>query len=153
MAKKCPLCGVDNKPTARFCGTCGSSLPKEPEPDDDRPRSLPARLAIGCVALFCECFPGLFSPLVVAMSLLLVVVGVALIVMAGALFAMGGMFAAFMVGALGVMAYWTACVWVIAGYLCMPSEGLADIQGVQWWAFFLVGFGPFLAALALMGST
>ena len=152
MANKCPLCHVDNKPSAKFCGTCGTSLPGEPAAGGEEEYSLLKRLGYGTVALFCECFPGLFSPMVLVMSIAVAIVGLAIMGMAGWIFALGAMITAFMIGAFGVIAYWTACTWIVCGYMCLPSEGLSDMRGVQWYAFFLLGFGPLVGILAYMAQ-
>ena len=44
---KCPNCGMDNKPSANFCGRCGARLPSEApaearKPENEAPAARPA---------------------------------------------------------------------------------------------------------------
>lgn len=149
MAKKCPLCKAENKPTAKFCSICGTSLPEEVQAwEEEQEYSLPVRVGIGFLQWFLESFPGLFSPGTLVMCILACAVGLTVTGLGAFLFTLGAVLSGMMTAALGVICYWSACTWLICGYVCLPSEGLADFRTGQWWAFALVGFGPFVAALA-----
>ncbi len=54
------------------------------------------------------------------------------VLMLGAIFS-GGAIAAF-----GLIVYWTAWAWVFYGYVCFPSEALADFNSTQWLLMILV---------------
>ena len=140
MAKKCPLCKERNKSDAEFCRACGTSLP-------DLDRSLPARGALVAVQWFCESYPGFFHPKVLIWSIIVGLVGIMGVCLGKEL----GAFFTLLVGGSGLVVYWTACVWMVTGHFCWPSEGMADFMTHQWWAFAVIFAVLWPLGLAIAG--
>jgi hypothetical protein len=57
-------------------------------------------------------------------------------------FGMGAVLSSFSIGAAGIVLYWTVICWILSGYLCMPVEGLADFNSLQWMLFALATLVP-----------
>jgi hypothetical protein len=154
MAERhCRACGAKVDRRDRFCRECGAGVGA---PTLERRRSAKRREeptgAMAYLIGFLNIFPGLIHPAVVVMSIVATVVGAAVCYLAVVLFMFGGWIAAFAIGGAGVVCYWTAIVWMQCGYLCAPTEGLADFDSLQWTIFVVLGFAPLAAFFALTGG-
>jgi hypothetical protein len=145
---KCPVCGSRNKEGRSFCAVCAAAL--EAGPEEPAQKGV-GQAALGVLQWFLGVFPGLASPAVLLLGIPAAVVGWAVIGVGLWMFTFGAIFAAFAAGAVGVIIYWSAVTWLLCGYVCTPSEGMTEFRSNHWWAFTLLGFGPFLAIWFLMG--
>jgi hypothetical protein len=102
---------------------------------------------------FLELFPGLVRPSVLVMSILMVPIAGFVSWLGFFLLTLGGLIAGFMIAGFGLVIYWTALSWIIYGYICLPSEALAEFEGAQWTVFLLLGFAPIVGGFLLMGMS
>jgi len=52
----------------------------------------------------------------------------------------------------GMVIYWSAVAWLIYGYVCLPSEALAEFDSRQWSVMLLLGLAPVALGLYWMGT-
>jgi len=150
--RRCPLCGTKNGRRAQVCASCGTTLVLSSEAPELAEGAGFSDAVMGPVVWFSEVFPGLVSPKVIILSLLLIIIGAAIVQLAMFVFSVGGVLTAFAIGAAGVITYWTGITWILCGYTCLPSDGMTDFRGKQWWAFLVLGFGPFLYVFLRIGG-
>lgn len=131
MVVRCKECGCLATDDERRCPRCGKRL----DSGGAGFLSLIVR-GMGGVA------PGLLRPGVLVWSFLLFVLSMAAFVLAILCFGMGAVLSSFSIGAAGIVLYWTVICWILSGYLCMPVEGLADFNSLQWMLFALATLVP-----------
>ncbi len=152
--KRCAACGGPVSPGQRFCTACGSRLGvpgvpqarREPIVEEEE-LSRPLRALIW----FLELFPGFVSAVVIVMSILATAAGVGIVLMGLFVLAMGAAIAGFMIAGFGLLCYWSAVVWMMSGYLCLPQDGLAEFDGAKWTVFGVLAMLPIALVYGLMG--
>ncbi len=151
----CPDCGMGVMPDSGYCIRCGRELPPPPaRPElEEREREREKRaLAIW----FFDIFPGLLSPLVIAVSAACFLASVfsaetAVLMLSrisgwiDLLFFGSGGLAAILAG---IALYAAGLLFLFYGAVCNPLEALYNIRGRQWPVFLsLVLAGPALYGL------
>jgi hypothetical protein len=102
---------------------------------------------------FLDLFPGLIRPLVLIMSLLMLPVAVVVCWLGFFILTLGAIFAGFATAGFGLIIYWSALAWIIYGYICLPSEALAEFDSRKWTAFLLLALAPVGLGLFLIGTS
>lgn len=156
----CKSCGTPYDASARICVRCGIDLRTgkplrtsigAPVPDaddeDDGPVTYTAwekfQMAVGAFV------PGLFRPMLLIVSLLVVCVA-----MVGGWFCLvllgfGTLFPAVAVGAVALIVYAQAVAWILIGRFELLHDALAEFDGRAWTLFAIIVWGPFFVVLAL----
>ncbi len=155
---KCRSCSAEVPGGSKFCAHCGARLvpngvPDRPvivreEPDDDEDLEPGALVRAGI--WFLDFFPGLMQPGLVLLSLIAVAAGGYLIQLGIGILMLGAPFAGVAIGAFGVVCYGTAWCWVLYGYICLPSEAMAEFDGKKWLVLSLAIAGPVAGVWALV---
>ncbi len=149
-ANVCGKCGSPNMSTSKFCARCGNPLAAGRPARQEEGERGPSSLAAGLL-WFLDLCPGLVRPQIIILFVLALPLAVGLgwlgvfVLMMGAIFS-GGAIAAF-----GLIVYWTAWAWVFYGYVCFPSEALADFNSRQWLMMILVTVLPVAVAAIALG--
>jgi hypothetical protein len=146
---RCPRCYAECDPGEPSCPSCGGYLgarrrepppPPGPEPAEEERFGIPRP-----VWWFMTMFPGLFHPVVLILSLVAMVIAGALAWLALFLVIFGAMFAALMIGASGIICYWTGIAWLMHGELASPVEALSEFDSTRWLVFVLLATAPVVA--------
>lgn len=138
--RSCPKCGRLWPSDANFCGECRTRLGAPAEASGQKAEDEREK---GVVLLWVmDLFPGVFSPTTLLMSLAGLGVSIFIGFFAVLVFSMGAMLTAFPIGAAGVIMYWTALSWLLIGYVCLPTEAMAEFQGKHWTVFMLMTVVP-----------
>ncbi|MGD2173982.1 MAG: zinc ribbon domain-containing protein [Candidatus Brocadiaceae bacterium] len=141
-ALNCPKCGASGKPGENFCRRCGAPLEREEEGP-----GIPAPLY-----WFLNLFPGLVRPSVLVMSILAMGIAVPVGWLGMFLFLLGAVFSGVAVLGFALLMYGTGWVWLLYGYICLPSEALAEFDGTRWTVFMLLVLAPICVLFALAGA-
>ncbi len=139
----CPKCGAECAESYRFCGRCGKPLKGAIVEEERGPGLLDA------LFWFLNILPGLMRPSVIIVSLLVMALSVPVGYLGVILFLMGGVIAAVMVLGFALMMWGTGWLWLLYGYLCLPSEALADLEGYKWTIWILLVLAPITLLFAL----
>ena len=153
----CPACGEAIAAGAALCVRCGldlrtgtavhTSVGAEEEPEEDEaPPSLPLRV----LTFVGEWLPGLLRPHVVALSIVVGLIGLGVLAFGLALLALGALITCFMAGAIGVIIYAQAAVWLLDGELTWLVEALTNLDGPRWALFFALLVLPFVSVFLLV---
>lgn len=87
-----------------------------------------------------EIFPGVLSPVVLILSIIVLAISALVMWLGLSIFALGGLITCFWIGGAGVLLFWTALSWIMYGHLANPVEALAEFEGKHWTVFtFLTG--------------
>ena len=147
MSNSCPHCGTVYPPDTVICVKCGidlrtgDELQTEAEPEPRPSAIMTVLLFLGNLA------PGVVRPMLLITSLLVAVIGLGIMVLGMHIFAMGAVFAAVAILASGLVVYAQAVAWVLFGNFAMLPECLAELDGNQWFVFFIIVLAPIAAFL------
>lgn len=131
MVVRCKECGCLGTDDERRCPRCGKRL-----------SGGDAGFLFWIVRSVAGIAPGLLRPGVLVWSFLLFVLSMAAFALAMLCVGMGAVLSSFSIGAAGMVLYWTVVCWILSGYICMPVEGLADFNSLQWTLFALATLVP-----------
>jgi hypothetical protein len=153
----CPQCGAEHPTGAATCASCGGRLgaPKldrllaDASRGGDEPEAVEPRGALGALLRLLNLVPGLAQPKVLILTLLALPVAGAVTWLGFFIAALGGPIAGVMIGGFGLVIYWTAVSWVVYGWICLPSEALAEFNSAQWTVFAVLALAPIAVGLAL----
>jgi len=148
--RACPGCGAALVADAIICHRCGMNLrtgqesmqdegAREADADEEEEPSLPIRF----IVFIGEWVPGLFRLKPLIGAIILAPIGFAIMGMAAFFAAIGVIFAAFSIGAMGVLAYGQALAMIISGETSLLNDSLADFRSNQWLLFIVLLFAPF----------
>ena len=154
----CPSCRAACEPDAVVCVRCGTDLKSGRRMDirvyvnrgasADDTGEAPYGWFVTALA---EYVPGLFRPLVFALSLALCVLALALAgVTLFLFFGMGVVFEALITGAVGLMAYGTGLAWMLTGELGLLTSCLMEFDGKRWMIFAVLILAPVLLIFTAM---
>ena len=163
----CPRCGGVYPDPVRICIACGIDLstgqaistriaapgeldgaPAEGEGAPPLPPPPPSSFAWRFLLLLGDCLPGLFRPAILAAFVLMIALAGFMLYIATWMFFLQTWIAMFMIGGLGVMAYWQGVVWLLSGYFTLLQNGMVEFRKNQWSLFLLIAFAPLAALFA-----
>lgn len=136
---RCPQCGNKCEDTHRFCGRCGASLVPEEEGFG----------LLGPLLWFLNIFPGLARPLVLIVSVLAIALSTVVAGVGVWVTLLGAVISGVFILGFALLMWGTGWVWLLYGYLCFPSEALADLEGYKWTIWILLVLAPIALLFAL----
>ena len=144
----CVACGIDLRTGRRIQTAAETRLtPVEDEAPAEEARSLPVRLLLFVGGLA----PGLFRPLVLVLSIVVVALGLGIMGFGMVIFQVGALIGAVAIMAGGLVVYAQAIAWVLAGSICLLPEAMVDFDSNQWTMFLAIVLLPILAFLLSYG--
>jgi len=156
--RPCPNCGAVLAADAILCAKCGLNLEMGtasrrywPEEEVHHQEEAPPSFAIKAVLFVGEWLPGLFRPKVLICSILCAIFGFATMGFCIAMMALGAMFAAFTIGAFGLIVYAQAIAMALTGEIAMLSDALTELNGAKWMLFFVILLAPILGFFEAFG--
>jgi len=138
---RCPKCGSYCEDTDRFCGKCGASL--TPQVEEEGPGLLRP------IYWFLNIFPGLVRPWVVIFSLVVIALSAVVGGLGARVTALGALISGVFILGFALLMWGTGWVWLLYGYLCFPSEALAELEGYKWMIWILLVLAPIVLLFAL----
>jgi len=124
----CKACGAKNPLKASVCAECGAHL------RDERARPAQGAEGKGAPLLFglLDLVPGLVRARTLVWVLVMLVVAAAVGAVALWFLQENLLPATLLVGVLAMVFYCTAVIWVLYGYVCVPSEAVVEFDGLRW---------------------
>jgi hypothetical protein len=101
---------------------------------------------------FLDTFPGLVRPVVLVMFLISLPVAAGIVWLGFTLIAFGGIISGFAIAGFGMVVYWAGLSWLIYGYVCLPSEAMAEFDARRWSVMLVLGLGPVAYGLYWIGT-
>jgi len=157
----CPVCRAFLPADAVLCTRCGTDqrtgrqvqtpVAAEPSADGEAGTEAGPSAAWRLLQGVGDWLPGVFSPWVLLISLLTGVLGLVVMGIGVLMFSMlGTVFSAAMVGGLGLILWWHAVGFLMAGRLTSLIEALSELSGSKWYLCLALAFAPVLAFLTLI---
>ena len=145
----CWKCGEAYPEEVLICVECGVDLRTGDELKTNEEPEEPLRPVQKVAAFIGELAPGLFRPVLLVFSIIIMIVG--LLVMA---FGMGLMalapISSFTIGAAGVIVYAHGISWILGVECGFLSGVLAEFDGKRWVLFFVILWAPMIILLAIV---
>jgi hypothetical protein len=151
-SRYCWKCKTTYDPQVAVCLKCGVNLitgeELAVESKEEEPLTFPERV----FRWIADCFPGLLRPKMWLPALLMACLALAVMWLCLFVFSMGAVLSAFPIGAMALIIYAQAVVWLITGQFWLLHTALTEFQGRHWSIFVLLVLGPLVVGILLLSQ-
>lgn len=148
--KVCGTCGARNELNATRCAECGASLKRKRKPPAKATRKKAAEGGILLRVL--DLVPGLVRTRTLIAMAGMMALAAGLGVLALAFLQYNALPATLLIGMLAMLCYCTAVIWMLYGYVCLPSEAIIEFDAARWLLLIALTVVPIAVVAALPGS-
>ena len=146
----CWKCGADYAEDVVVCTDCGIDLRTGKEVGSSTDDEPDLSRALRGVVFVANWMPGLFRPVVLVCSIIMCLVGLAVIAFAMGLLGFGVVLSSVSIGAAGLIVYGHGLSWLLAGEFGFLSSTLVELDGKQWFTFFVLLLAPMVIGIVCL---